>query len=60
MIGTSASVVTTGLVAPLVPGSPFVQVATAAAIVGASVYLLALVLSFFLPEPQAEVPPAAE
>ena len=56
MIGTSASVVTTGLVAPLLPGNTFVQVATAAAIVGASVYLLALVLSFFLPEPESETP----
>lgn len=58
MIGTSASVVTTGLVAPLMPGNTFVQVATAAAVVGASVYLIALVLSFFLPEPAAEEPTA--
>ena len=58
MVGTSASVVTTVLVAPRLPGSPFVQVATAAAIVAGGAYLLALVLSFFLPEPQETEPPA--
>jgi MFS family permease len=58
MVGTSASVVTTVLVAPRLPGSPFVQVATAAAIVAGGAYLLALVLSFFLPEPHEGEPPA--
>jgi hypothetical protein len=58
MIGTSASVVTTGVVAPLLPGSTFVQVATAAAIVAGGAYFIALVLSFVLPEPQEAEPPA--
>jgi MFS family permease len=55
MIGTSAAVLTTNVVAPLMPGeTQFVQVATAAAVVGGGVYLIALVLSFFLPEPRGE------
>jgi MFS family permease len=52
MIGTSASVLTTAVVAPLLPGSTFLQVATGAAIVGAAVYLIGLGLSFLLPEPK--------
>jgi hypothetical protein len=52
-------VVTTALVAPLLPGNTFVQVATAAAIVGAGVYAIALGLWFLLPEPKEEVPPGA-
>ena len=54
MIGTSASLLTTAVVAPLIPGNQFVQVATAAAIVGTSVYLIALILSAFLPEPKGD------
>jgi MFS family permease len=54
MFGTSASFVTTSLVAPLMAGGTFVQVATAAAVVGGGVYLIGLVLSFFLPEPKPE------
>lgn len=54
MIGTSASLLTTAVVAPLIPGNPYVQVATAAAIVGGGVYLLALLLTAFLPEPTAD------
>jgi hypothetical protein len=54
MIGTSASLLTTAVVAPLLPGNTFVQVATAAAIVGGGVYLIGLVLSFLLPEPEVE------
>jgi hypothetical protein len=50
MIGTSASLITTALVAPMISGNPFIQVATAAAIVVGSAYLLALILSFLLPE----------
>ncbi len=56
MLGTSASFVTTSLVAPFVTGGNFTQVATAAAIVGGGVYLIGLALSFFLPEPKAEEP----
>jgi MFS family permease len=60
MLGTSAAFVTTNLVAPVMPGAtPFAQVAAAAAVVGGSVYLIALVLSFFLPEVrEEEVAPA--
>lgn len=55
MIGTSASLLTTAVVAPLIPeSSQFLRVATAAAIVGGGVYLLALALSFVLPEPTNE------
>ena len=54
MIGTSASLLTTAVVAPLLPGNTFVQVATGAAIVGGGVYLIGLILSFLLPEPKAE------
>jgi MFS family permease len=56
MVGTSASFVTTSLVAPLVSGGNFVQVATAAAIVGAVVYVIGLLLSFALPPPKEEPP----
>jgi hypothetical protein len=54
MIGTSASFVTASLVAPMIAGTPPIQVATAAAIVGGGVYLIGLILSFFLPEPKME------
>jgi hypothetical protein len=58
MLGTSAAYVTTSLVAPLMPGATrFTQVGYAAAVVGGSVFLIALVVSFFLPEPEASGPP---
>jgi hypothetical protein len=47
-------VLSTAVVAPLMSGSPFLKVATAAAIVGGGVYLLGLILSFLLPEPKGE------
>ena len=51
MVGTSAAFLTTNLVAPAMPGAtPFQQVAVAAAVVGGGAYVLALLLSFFLPE----------
>ena len=53
MIGTSAAFVTANLVAPLFPrANTFEQVAVAAALVGTSVFVVGLVLSFFLPEPK--------
>jgi hypothetical protein len=52
MLGTSAAFVTTNLVAPLFEGPTYTQVAYAAAAVGGGVYLIGLVLSFFLPEPE--------
>lgn len=54
MIGTSAAFVTTSLVAPLIPvANNFHRVAYAAAAVTLVVYSLGLVISFWLPEPQA-------
>jgi hypothetical protein len=54
MIGTSAALVTGRLVAPLLPGDTFTQVATAAAIVGTGVFVLGLIASVWLPEPKEE------
>jgi MFS family permease len=57
MIGTFAAVVTTNLVAPLfaaaegTPPHPFADTAKAAAIVGGAICLIALITSFYLPEP---------
>ncbi len=52
MIGTFAALVTTVLVAPHMPGANlFAQTAYGAAVVGGAVYLIALLTSFFLPEP---------
>jgi MFS family permease len=53
MIGTSFAYVTTTLASAL-GGAPHVQLATAAAIVAACVYLGGLLLSFMLPEPKSE------
>jgi MFS family permease len=57
MIGTSFAYVTQSLVAPAMSGPPHVQLATAAACVGAFVYLSGFALSFFLPEPKSDVLP---
>ena len=55
MLGTSAAFVTTNLVAPkLLGGTSPMQVATAAAIVGTSMFVIAIALTFLLPEPKAE------
>jgi MFS family permease len=54
MIGTMFAIVNTELVAPLFTGENPVKVATAAAVIGGSVYLAALVASFFLPDPKGE------
>jgi hypothetical protein len=54
MLGTSAAYITANLVAPKLAGTTFEQVATGAGIVATSVFALALLLSFFLPEPQKE------
>jgi hypothetical protein len=51
MIGTFAALVTTSWVAPLMPGSVAAQTAYGAAVVGGSVYVIAFIASFFLPEP---------
>jgi MFS family permease len=57
MIGTSGSLVTGTLLAPLMPGDNYTQVATAAAITGTSVFLIGLIASFWLPEPKDEEAP---
>jgi MFS family permease len=60
MIGTSAAFLSTNLIAPLVAQSAGAVVVTAnhyavaAGIVGTAVFVLALALSFILPEPKAE------
>jgi len=54
MIGTSAAYITANLVAPHMTGTTFEQVAKAAAIVGTTVFVIGLILSFLLPEPQRE------
>ncbi|MEX2140166.1 MAG: MFS transporter [Pirellulales bacterium] len=57
MIGTSFAWVTTTLATTeLFPGSGPVKTAYTAAAVGLSVYLANIILSFFLPEPEAELP----
>ncbi|MGE3806724.1 MAG: MFS transporter [Gemmataceae bacterium] len=53
MIGTSFAWVTVTLQRSL-SGPPEIQLATAAALVGAFVYVVGFVASFFLPEPAAE------
>ena len=57
MLGTSAAFVTTNLVAPMLGGKGPAQVATAAAIVGTSMFVIGLVLSFLLPEPKQNTQP---
>jgi MFS family permease len=54
MIGTCAALVTTQLVPSMPGGSPAMQLAYAAAIVGTTVYVAAFALSAFLPEPREE------
>jgi MFS family permease len=57
MIGTSFAYLTVSVIAPMLSGPPYVQLATAAAYVGAFVYLAGFVLSFFLPEPKGAALP---
>jgi hypothetical protein len=52
MIGTFAAYVTTSLVPSMPGGSVPMQLAYAAAIVGTSVYVIGIAVSFFLPEPK--------
>jgi len=55
MLGTSAAFITAGPVAKYVVGGQTpAHVATAAAIVGTSMFVLAFALSFLLPEPKAD------
>ena len=56
MLGTGFAFVTTTLASNLA-GAPHVQLAKAAAIVAAFVYVIGFTLSFFLPEPKSDVLP---
>jgi MFS family permease len=56
LIGTSFAWVTTTLSKTPVPAEAPIKLAYAAAIVGVSVYIAGIVLSFFLPEPPRETP----
>jgi MFS family permease len=56
MLGTMAATLNTELLSPMFKGDNPIRVATAAAIIGATVYTIALGLSFLLPSPQEEVP----
>jgi MFS family permease len=54
MIGTSAAIVTTNLVASMPGASPAIKLAYAAAIVGTTAYVVGFIASFWLPEPKQE------
>jgi hypothetical protein len=54
MMGTSAAFVTTTLASSMPGGSPSVQLAHAAALVGFVVYAIGFVAGFWLPEPERE------
>lgn len=59
MVGTSASLLTTALIAPMIAGGVDavrpMHIAQAAGWVAGSIAVLAIVLGYFLPEPKAEV-----
>jgi hypothetical protein len=50
-----AAILNTAVLAPLFPGKPPIQVATASAAIGGGVFLIALIASFFLPSPVPEM-----
>ncbi len=54
MIGTMAALLNTEFLSKQFAGTPPVQVATAAAVIGGAVYLIAFAATFFLPEPKHE------
>lgn len=56
MLGTMAAILNTELLSTLFTGDNPTKVATAAAVIGGAVYLIALVLSFFLPTAKEPVP----
>ena len=58
MIGTMAATLNTELLSPLFSGRNPMKVATAAAVIGGAVYLIALVASFWLPDPKVEPVPS--
>ena len=54
MIGTMAATLNTGFLSKQFTGTPPMQVAYAAAAIGGTVYLIALIATFMLPSPQPE------
>ncbi len=59
MLGTSAALLTTNLIAPMMTGAnTFDKVARAAGWVALAVFLLGVILSFLLPDPRPEDPVA--
>jgi MFS family permease len=54
MIGTSAALLTTKLVASMTGSIPPIKLAHAAALVGTAAYVIGVVASFWLPEPSRE------
>jgi hypothetical protein len=54
MIGTSAALLTTTLVASMPGPTPIAKLAYAAALVGTAVYVIGFIASFWLPEPKHE------
>ena len=57
MIGTMGALVTTSLVTSMPGGSVPIRLAYAAAIVGTTAYVIGVIASFWLPEPQQEALP---
>jgi hypothetical protein len=55
MIGTMAATVNTELLSPLFSGSNPIKVGMAAAVIGGTVYLTALIASIWLPDPKVEL-----
>lgn len=55
MIGTMAATLNTEVLSKMFAGSPPIQVAMAAGVIGGAVYLIALIATFFLPHPHEEV-----
>jgi hypothetical protein len=54
MLGTMAALLNTEILAPLFEGDNPTKVATAAAVIGGSVYAFALFLSFLMPAPKTD------
>jgi Na+/melibiose symporter-like transporter len=54
MIGTSAALITTNIVASMPGATPPIRLAHAAAIVGTGAYIIGFIASFWLPEPTRE------
>jgi MFS family permease len=57
ILGTSFAYITVSVLAPMMPGPPVVQLATASAYVALFVYIVGFLCSFLLPEPKSEALP---